>query len=313
MSRLIVRLPNYLGDTCMTLPALDLLARGGFEISLAGRPWARPLFSGRSWPVFELGTPWWARVRALRQWRNGQTDARGLLFANSLSSALEMRCAGVQPMGYATDARAWLLAPAVPLPRPLAGVHMVEYYYALAARLVAQVPPLPAELALPVSPDATLRARSLLAAAGVTGPYVMLCPLAAGLHRGRMKVWNGFGRLCDRLIARGVRVVACPGPGERDAMMRAVPRAIVLPQSGVDVFAALLQQSALVVANDSGPGHLAAAVGAPLVSVFGVTEPQRTRPWGSRVTLVGSENGWPDDDEVEKAVLDRLNEAKNRI
>ena len=49
-------------------------------------------------------------------------------------------------------------------------------------------------------------------------------------------------------------------------------------------------------------GHLAAAVGAPLVSVFGVTEPGKTRPWGPHARLVGSGGGWPSYDEVRAAV-----------
>jgi heptosyltransferase-2 len=86
----------------------------------------------------------------------------------------------------------------------------------------------------------------------------------------------------------------------------AVPGAVVLPETDVGSFAALLQGSRLVVANDSGPGHLAAAVGTPLISVFGVTEPEKTQPWGTQVHRVGSGAGWPSYDEVWTAVAARL-------
>ena len=46
-SDLLVRLPNHLGDACMALPALDLLAARGHSLTLAGRPWAAELFAGR--------------------------------------------------------------------------------------------------------------------------------------------------------------------------------------------------------------------------------------------------------------------------
>jgi heptosyltransferase-2 len=82
--------------------------------------------------------------------------------------------------------------------------------------------------------------------------------------------------------------------------------AAILPSTDVGTFAALLAGSRLVVANDSGPGHVAAAVGARLISVFGVTEPTRTRPWGPAVTLVGSERGWPGYEEVRAAVTSAL-------
>ena len=123
-----------------------------------------------------------------------------------------------------------------------------------------------------------------------------------------MKAWDGFTRLQRELLARGHRVVVLPGPGERDEVRRVLPEAIVLPESDVGAFAALLAEAQLVVANDSGPGHLAAAVGAPLVSVFGVTQPEKTRPWGPRVRMVGSGSGWPSYEEV-SAVVDGLLDA----
>jgi hypothetical protein len=132
----------------------------------------------------------------------------------------------------------------------------------------------------------------------VQGDYVVLCPAAVGLHRGQVKAWSGYGRLAEDLRARGLTVLASPGPGETAAVQAAVPGTYVLPELVVDVFAALLASARLVVANDSGAGHVAAAVNAPLLSVIGVTEPQKTRPWGPRATLVGSERGWPDYAEV---------------
>jgi heptosyltransferase-2 len=137
----------------------------------------------------------------------------------------------------------------------------------------------------------------------VQGDYVVLCPAAIGLHRGRVKAWSGYGRLASDLRERGLTVLASPGPGETTAVQAAVPGTIVLPELGVDVFAALLAGARLVVANDSGAGHVAAAVNAPLLSVIGVTEPQKTRPWGPRATLVGSERGWPDYADVLGAAL----------
>ena len=290
----------------MALPAVELMARGGFDLTLAGKAWLRDLFAAYAWPTLATPAGKLARIRTLRHWHRDRTGARALLLTNSFSTALEFRLAGLRPIGYATDARSWLLDQAVAVPQPLNQVHMVEYYYALAARLVRDAPGVPAQLALRVSSDATARARAMLAAANVSSSYVVLCPVAVGLHRGQVKAWNGYGRLCDELLARGARPVACPGPGEREAVERAVPNAVVLPATDVGTFGALLAGSRLVVANDSGPGHLAAAVGAQLVSVFGVTESARTRPWSNRVTLVGSENGWPGYEEVLAAVETRL-------
>jgi heptosyltransferase-2 len=180
--------------------------------------------------------------------------------------------------------------------------HMVEYYHRLATEVSGRPSPVPDALELRISDAARQRAQQALHAAGASSPYVVFCPVAVGLHHGKVKAWDGFTRLHRALIARGLPVVALPGPGETDEVRRVLPQAIVLPEADVATFAALLADARLVVANDSGPGHLAAAVGAPLVSVFGVTEPEKTRPWGPRVRMVGSGSGWPAYDEVLAAV-----------
>ncbi len=312
MNNLIVRLPNHLGDACMAVPALDLLAARGCALTLAGRSWAPDLFAAYPWRTAGLPPARPARVAALRRLRHESEGTGALLLTNSFSSALEFRLAGLRPAGYATDGRSWLLSRALAVPRAWAdGMHTVEYYHHLASELAGSTSPPPARLALRVAPAALARARAALEAAGLHPPYLMLCPVAVGLHRGRVKAWDGFARLCGELIGRGQRVIACPGPGEREAVQAAAPGATLLPPTDVATFAALLADSRLVVANDSGPGHLAAAVGARLISVFGVTDPDKTRPWGGNVTLVrGAGGGWPAYAEVAAAVSAALAEPR---
>jgi len=292
---LIVRLPNHLGDACMALPALDLLADSGNALTLVGRRWARDLFAAYSWPAVSLSESRVDRIRALRNSRH----AAGLLLTNSFGSALEFRMSGIAAIGYARDGRSWLLRRAVAVN---ATDHMVEYYHRLAATYVGTSPPVPRNLRLRVDDQARQRGGDLLKLYGVTAKYVVLCPVAVGFHHGRVKAWNGFTRLSRELLASGVAVVAMPGPNESATVRSALPDTIVLPESDVATFAAVLAGARLVVANDSGPGHLAAAVGVRLISVFGVTEPEKTRPWGSNATLVGSSRGWPAYEEIRTAV-----------
>jgi heptosyltransferase II len=304
MPALFVRLPNHLGDACMTVPALDLLATRGFALTLVGRGWARDLFAAYPWATLPLKGNWRERAATLRAATAGHAEPPGaLLFTNSFSSALDFFLARRPAAGYATDGRRWLLRAGYPVPaRWVTGMHMVEYYWALASTFTGSEATPPPRLDLKVAPDATKRARTMLDAAGVGDRYVVLCPVAVGLHRGKVKAWDGFGRLNDALRAAGHKVVACPGPGEHEAVTAVLKDATILPSTDVGTFAALLGGSRLVVANDSGPGHVAAAVGAKLVSVFGVTEPVRTRPWGPSVTMVGSDGAWPSYEEVWRAV-----------
>ncbi|MEW5879228.1 MAG: glycosyltransferase family 9 protein [Pseudomonadota bacterium] len=307
MPTLFVRLPNHLGDTCMCLPALELLARAGHALALVGKPWAAALLEAYDRPVLAPRGPWIERIDALRVARVAARAEQAVLFTNSIGSALEFRLAGFACAGYATEARRWLLARAIAVPAAWTrAMHTVEYYFELARRFANVEAQPPAQLSLRLTAAAQARARALLAAAGVDGPYTMLCPAAVGIHHGRVKAWTEFPRLCAELVAHGVRVVACPGPGERDVVAAALPGGTILPETDVATFAALLQGAQLVVANDSGPSHVAAAVGAPLIAIFGVTDPVRTRPWTPDADLVGGQDTWPPFDAVWERVRARL-------
>lgn len=304
---ILVRLPNHLGDACMCLPALDLLARSGHALTLMGKGWAGSLFGAHDWPVIAAGNlP--DSVAALRAARRQEPALEALLFTNSLHSALQCRLAGLPVSGYDTNGRRLLLTRALPIPAAWRGdMHVVAYYFTLAAQFAGVPAGAPPErLALRLTAASRMAASRMLAAAGVPRDFIVLCPGAVGRHHGKVKAWSGFGRLAADLRARGHAVAAFPGPGETAAVRAAVPGTVVLPETDVATFAATLAASRLVVANDSGAGHVGAAVDAPLVSVFGVTEPWKTRPWGPGTRCVGSERGWPPYEEVLAAALAAL-------
>jgi heptosyltransferase II len=171
---LLVRLPNHLGDACMSLPALRRLDRAGYRLALAGRPWSAALFAGCGWPVLALPVRRLECIRALRA--AAAAGARGLLLTNSLSTALEFRLAGIAAAGYATDGRRWLLGTAVRAPAAASAPHMVAYYAQLADAALRRwghdLPALalPPTLDLTLDPDARQRAAQLLATARTNGP-----------------------------------------------------------------------------------------------------------------------------------------------
>jgi heptosyltransferase-2 len=319
LQSLLIRLPNHLGDACMTLPALDRLAAEGIALVLAGRRWAPELLAGRPWPVIGLPEGRLERLAELRRARRAlaaqavpePTDA--LLLTNSLSSAIEFRLAGLRPGGYATDGRGWLLHPAIGVPPAWrADMHTTQYYFHLALALLGQPPAKAPPPRLPLTEMARQRAAAALARAGAGSRYVVLCPVAQGQHRGQVKCWDGFERIGRALLADGLDIVLCPGPGEHAAAHAAVPQARMIEPLDLGAFGALLARSRLVIANDSGPGHLAAAVGARLVGVFGVTDPCKTRPigaGGADVRIVGGKDGWPSYGEVAATVAAALVEA----
>ena len=296
---LIVRLHNWIGDVVVGLPALQLLAAHGLPLQLVGKGWAESLLAGHGWPVHRLPAGLPARVALWRGLRAQRADAPrdgidALLLATSFSAALECRLAGLRAAGYATDHRRWLLARALP-PPPSTG-HALLGHWQLACRHLGLSLAAPADIGLQVAPAASNQAVALLAGLGVTGDYALLCPFATGTMQGQSKCWPGFAALAAALAADGLPVLLCPGPGEESAALRDFPQALVLPGVPLGTYAALLQRARLVVANDTGPGHMAAAVGAPLLSVLGPTNAAQWAPWGRQVRVAQASpatGGWP--------------------
>jgi heptosyltransferase-2 len=296
--RVVVRLPNWVGDVCMALPALAALHAQGLALHCFGKGWAGDLLSGLPYRVHRLPQGLFAAAAALR----AVGAQRALSLTNSFGSALQLRLAGLRTVGYRKELRGLLLAVAVPR---AAGLHECESYWRLAqvlsstaaAPAAAPAPAMPAapprHLALPLTAEHRSIARAALAAAGVKGPFSVLCPLSVGLSAGRTKQWPSFPLLCRGLVEQGDTVVACPGPGEEGACTAALPGARLLPGLGLGAYAGVMALSRRVVANDSGPLHLAAAVGAPVLGIFGVSDPARTRPWGEASAIVGDWHGWP--------------------
>jgi heptosyltransferase-2 len=299
---LALRLPNWVGDVCMALPALSLLQQQGLPLALFGRRWAVDLLAGLGCTVQPLPKGIWAAAGAVR----ASGAARGMLCTNSFGSALQWRLAGVPACGHRADGRSLLLGKGLARPGPL---HEVAAFHRLAVTTAewcgkTAACPVPDRLHLPLTQAHRTAAEAALASAGVSGPFHVVAPLATGLIGGKPKVWPSFPLFTRMLVSAGATVVACPGPGEEELTQRTAPGAILLPGLGLGAYAAVCAQARAVIANDSGPMHLAAAVGVPVVGVFGLTDPGRTRPWSPLGVAVGSRNGWPQVKDVWDALLE---------
>ena len=315
---LIVRLCNWIGDVVLGLPALQRLQAAGYDLHLYGKGWAPTLLSGYSWPVTVRATTLRKRVQQLTAMRQqyvaldagmaGRINA--LAMPNSFSSALELRLAGLRVAGVPRDGRSLLLAQRI---APGAGPHALQSFWALAGDVLGSGAGLlgsggapPADIGLQIAAPALQRAHAQVAQRGWAGGYICIAPFAAGTVHKMDKRWPGFPALAQQLIKMGLTVVVCPGPGEVDEAYRAYPGAQVVADLPLDVYAALLQGSRLVIANDTGPGHIAAAVGAPLISVLGPTKVAQWRPWGTSITVLSARPDWPTLGQVMAAVQDRL-------
>lgn len=285
-SPLIVRLRNWVGDVTLGVAALRRLAAEGYALQLVGKGWAAKLLAGEGWTVHTLPRGTRARIALYRQLRaealqrDPGFDRRlnTVVLPTSFSSALETRLAGLRGLGYAHEGRTLLLKRAL---RKQHGHHEMQHDWRLVQALLGRDEALPPYAVLAASAAARQRVQALLAAQGLDDrPFVVLCPFAGGTFEKVDKRWPHFAEF-TRVAAAEWRLplLLCPGPGEGDAARRDFPQARVLDGVALDDYAALLERCALMVSNDTGPGHLAAAVGAPLLSVLGPTDAAQ---WGAR-------------------------------
>lgn len=313
MPNILCRLPNHVGDCCMALPALRLLEQSGFMPVLLGKRWGQDLMAGMTWrydPIEGHVTEDLTRIRHIANLYGGHPA--GLLFPNSLGSALTFRIGGIRSAGFATDARRLLLETIVDEPEPM---HEVKRFFALARGAIkawggtpAWDEP-PATLGLKLLARHRAAARNLIQEHRIPEHFALLAPIARGLHHGKKKSWDHFNALCQPLRARGIEPIVFPSPDEVDAVKAACPDALILPPTTLGNFAALIERARLVVANDSGVSHLAAAVGQKQITLAGVTDVSRTGPWNPKAVVLGSaQDGWPELDCVLSA-MDTLLDA----
>lgn len=312
---LIVRLRNWVGDVTLGVPTLQRLADHGYALQLVGKGWARDLLAGHGWPVHVLPGTLRERVRQLRELRRlACADDPGfarrlnaVCFPYSFSSALDFRLAGLRALGHAYEGRSPLLARAAPRPR---GVHELEVYWDLGNVLLGTRAPPPVTIGLRVSDTHRAQAAALRGAHGIEPGCIVICPFAGGTWAKQDKTWPGFaGFVAHELPTFGRSIVVCPGPGEEAVAREHYPGARLLPDVGLGTYAALLQDAALMVSNDTGPGHIAAAVGTPLISVLGPSDPLLWRAWGPSVQVLRGEGTWPEARAVVAAVARTLGRA----
>lgn len=286
-ARLVIA-PNWIGDAVMSLPVLRALKRNapGRRLAIVARSGPAAIYRAEgSADEVRVAPGLLAGIRAAA--RGGFGEA--WLLPNSFRAALVPFLAGIpERIGYATDGRARLLNRALP-PPPRTGHQLRDYDPLLASRGVEPDLVLPR---LPVPPETADIAAFAVARAGLppNRPLVLLAPGAAF---GWTKRWPAerFGRLGRLVLERGLLCALVIGPGEEPLAEEArVAAGGYLPALGADLdpmgVAALAARARVVVCNDSGPMHLAVAVGTPVVAIFGPTDPGRTGPSGVRCEVL---------------------------
>ena len=306
VKKILVRGPNWIGDAVMCVPALDAIryAFPDSEISLLVRPAIGELFAGHPSVhhivIYEhqgIHAGWRGKLRLAASLRQGRYDL-ALFFQNAFEAALLAVLAGV-PLryGYATDGRRLLLTHPVAPSDSTHTLHQVQYYMDMLGPLVQETStPKPI---LYVSPEEQVLADRLLQEGGIQAAEVLI-GLNPGSVYGGAKRWlpERFAVVADRLIGelrqqtpRSVRCLIVGGPGE-EVLGEAIAQRmgsnplVLSGRTSLGELKAIIQRCQLFVTNDTGPMHMANALGVPVVAVFGPTDPATTAPYNALHTIV---------------------------
>ena len=296
---LLVCGPNWLGDSIMSMPAIQSLRRRrpSCRITLLVKPKMEDLW--RMHPAVADVVTMREGIGGLRRTVGtvgmGKFDA-SLIFPNSFRSALVPYLARVPVRaGMRGHWRDWMLTHVVDAPGEPARRHQQWEYLEIAGMADETAEPEAPHLSVPDTIVAGTRER--LAAAG-KGVWVGLIPGAA---RGPSKQWppEHFIETGRGLTSKsGCRILILGTSSEAELCGRVaegIGRAAlnVAGETTLAEFAALLEQCRVVVANDSGGMHLAAAVGTPVVALYGLTDPGKTGPLGAGHRVIRHDESGP--------------------
>jgi heptosyltransferase II len=304
--RLVVRAPNWIGDAVMCEPALRGL-RSLFpqaEVTLLAKAAVAELFIG--YPGVDRVVVYndrdvhaglagkWTLAGTLRR---HQFDL-AVLFQNAFEAAFLTWLAGItRRYGYATDGRVFFLTDPVAVPDRATLIHQVGYYWNLLKPLGLAGEPSAPSLAISAGEERTMESK--LASAGI-GPADVVIGVNPGSTYGSAKRWlpERFAEAARRLIDRvrkdegkeaAVMILGAKGEeslGKTIATLVETKSVVLSGATTIRELMAATKRCRLLLTNDTGPMHIAAAFGVPVVAVFGPTDWRTTSPYGQERSIV---------------------------
>ena len=303
ISNILVRATNWIGDAVMTTPALGAIRRSfpQARITVLATPLVAQLFSPHDWVdevmVYDRqgrhkGVA--GRFRIAAELRARRFDL-AILLQNAIDAALITRLAGIpRRMGTSSDGRGFLLTHGFDQKLLDSRLHHVDNYlemlktFGIASEEKRQL--------LCVTDRERESVRERLRAAGIV-PGDFLLGINPGAAYGSAKRWypERFAAAGAELAQKwGAKLLIFGGPGEV-AIANDIEGALqgnCLNLAGkltVRELMALIQRCDFFISNDSGPMHIAAAFGVPLVAIFGSTDHRTTYPFSDNSAVVRQE------------------------
>ena len=298
-SNIIVRMPNWLGDLVMATPILDDLKKKWPQAKLTamcrGRTGELLVNDPNVDEIFTFTQPsgWLHRDSArhiLNPLRHGGYDL-GLLLTNSFSSAWWFWRGHVQNrVGFEGNLRSPLLNEAVPFPEDKENIHQVNVYKSLLAPL--GIPCSKTAPKLYVSYDEARAAKELLKRCQVPEGAAII-GINPGAAYGTAKCWppERFTEAALKLLENPDACILFFGDEQTaplvDRICRDLPKRAVNLAGKTDLreLMALIELCDVFLTNDSGPMHIASALGTKLVALFGSTNDIKTGPYNGGTVI----------------------------
>jgi heptosyltransferase II len=293
VKRIVVKGTNWIGDVFLSLPAVYALRRiyPDAIIDIVLKKPLGGLLSGVSAidSIIEYDDTPSGEMALVRRLRKSHYDL-GVIFPRSLHAALLFFLGGVsRRVGYAADGRSLLLTDRVDRSKAIRKIHQSNYYRNLVA-VLGDPGPVVIPRIEPTAPDSRWADDFLHNRGYKDGPLIGINPGAA---YGDAKRWfpERFAAAADRLVKRyGGSIVIFGGPNDKAvqdevAARMEIPAILAAGETNVGTLVALISRCSVFITNDSGPMHIAAALGVPIAAVFGSTNPVTTGPMGDAVII----------------------------
>jgi heptosyltransferase-2 len=302
--KILIRATNWVGDAIMAIPALRAV-RGHFPsayIAIVARPYVADIYRHQqvadeliAYDVKGNHAGLRGRERLARELRAQKFDA-ALLLQNAFDAAwLAWRAQIPRRIGYARDGRSLLLTdPIAVAKRGEIPAHEKFYYLELVRRAGwSQDLPDPEFIQLVVSPEQRAATEQRLLTAGCRHNALRIA-VGAGASYGSAKCWpperfaDALNHLQDHADADVILFGTSAEAQVADAIIAKLRRPPInlTGQTAIAELPALLSRCQMFLGNDSGAMHVAAAVGLPVVAVFGPTDPLGTAPVTPRAAIV---------------------------
>jgi heptosyltransferase-2 len=301
---ILIRATNWVGDAIMALPALRAVRKKfpDARIAIVARPYVADVY--RDQRICDEFIPYDAkgehhgvrgRERLAAQLRVNRFEV-ALLLQNAFEAAWLAWRAGIpERIGYARDGRSPLLTKAIKVPKTGEIPSHEKFYYLELLHRAGWIDQLQDEplITLHVSDLARRRAAQILLNEG-SSPNAIRIAVGAGASYGSAKCWppRRFARVLNEIHLQADSDIILFGTPTEAAVsdviaadLRRAPIDLTGKTSIADL-PALLSQCQIFLGNDSGAMHVAAAVGLPVVAIFGPTDPFGTAPVTPRSTIV---------------------------